>query len=260
MHRYGCGWFILHRLSTHAPDHTWVAINGITAAPQYEQYIYALYKAAAILVAFGYGNVPPTGAYEVGYTLCGLLGGVVMLALLTASIVSITAQLNETDREAQMRLRAIQEFLAAENCPLDLRQRVRKHMEYVLTGGAASTQKALDGLSHPLRAEIALFRCRDLVQRVPFLSSDANPDPGFIKRLVLQLRREAFSPGDRMMEEGEVAMSMYFVASGSVGVYVSNGARRVTTLSQGKQPTPLLLPLPTPPLRLFSPQDLTSGK
>ena len=72
-------------------------------------------------------------------------------------------------------------------------------MEYVLLGNKDLTARtALAGVSHPLRAEIALFRCRALVQRVPFLATSANPDPAFIKRLCTLLHREAFSPGDML--------------------------------------------------------------
>ena len=46
---------------------------------------------------------------QVALTLIGLLSGVVLLALVTANIVSITAQLNESDRTAQLRLRKITE-------------------------------------------------------------------------------------------------------------------------------------------------------
>ena len=232
LHWYACAWWLIYKLGD--PNLNWVAANGIAQASPPEQYLYALYKAAAILVAFGYGNIPPQTSAEVGLTLTGMLSGVVMLALITASIVSITSEVGETDRVAQRRLRIISDFLAAEACPPDLRRRVRRHMEYVLLGQRAiSADEALTGVSDPLRAEIALFRCREMVQRVPFLSADSNPDAGFIKRLVMQLVREAFSPGDRLMEEGEVAASMYFLASGRVAIHVNKGAKLVTTLSAG---------------------------
>ena len=171
---------------------------------------------------------------EVFISLVGLVGGVILLALFTASIVTIYAQLTESDNTAQRRLQLITEFMISENCPLDLRRRVRKHMEYVLIGSKSiSVHDALNGVSHPLRAEIALFRCRELVQRVPFLSDAANPDPAFIKRVVMQLHREAFSPGDKVMEEGEVAMSMYFLATGLVQVYINKGTKLVTSLRDG---------------------------
>lgn len=179
-------------------------------------------------------QVAPASAPEVFLTFLGLVGGVILLALLTASIVTIYAQLTESDNNAQRRLQLISEFLTAEGCPSDLRRRVRKHMEYVLIGSKAiDADDVLSGISHPLRSEIAMFRCRELVQRVPFLSDSSNPDPYFIKILVQQLKREAFSPGDKLMEEGEVAMSMYFLASGSVNIFINKGAKLVTTLQSG---------------------------
>lgn len=72
------------------------------------------------------------------------------------------------------------------------------------------------------------------MQRVPFLSAAANPDPDFIKRLVLQLQRQTFSPGDKLMVQAEIGDTMYFIASGFVIVYIDgNFARPITTLSQG---------------------------
>ena len=244
IHWYGCMWWCLHRLITEKEccgeynseqlALLWVNLNVITNTTQPVQYVHSLYRSAAILVAFGYGNHPSVGAAEVGLTLAGIICGYVLVALVTATIVSIVSVANESDRQAQVQMLTVMNFLKDEECPPELVRRVRRHMEYVLLSHKGLTANvALRSISHSLRAEIALFRCRDLVQAVPFLSPAANPDPMFIKRLCLLLHREAFSPGDLMMEEGEVGDNMYFILSGEVDIYVNRGTKLVTTLSSG---------------------------
>ena len=89
--RYGCAWWLLHRYETAgatdavasaaaaataaaaapsspAAPANWVAAGNLAGASQPAQYIHALYKSAAILVAFGYGNSPPLGSFEVALT------------------------------------------------------------------------------------------------------------------------------------------------------------------------------------------------
>lgn len=59
LHWYGVMWWALYRISPVTPQ-TWVLSaygTGIADAPQSEQYLYALYKSAAIIIAMGYGNV-----------------------------------------------------------------------------------------------------------------------------------------------------------------------------------------------------------
>ena len=61
LHWYGIVWWYAYRVSPVTPQ-TWVACaygngNGIVDAPPTEQYLYSLYKAAAIIIAMGYGNV-----------------------------------------------------------------------------------------------------------------------------------------------------------------------------------------------------------
>jgi len=121
-------------------------------------------------------------------------------------------------------------LMRSERVSLQLQQRVRYHLEYVLLERklSADTNSLLAELSPPLRSELALSRCREMVQKLPFCRAETQEEEvssaAFIKMLVVKLTMVVFSPGDFVAEEGDVANDMMFISRGRLRILVDGAA------------------------------------
>jgi len=113
--------------------------------------------------------------------------------------------------------------------------RVRNHLEYVLLVRKLEFdwKSLLFELSEPLRAEVALQRCKSFFLNPKFmdvLGGGGVPKPQFLKNLVSRMEHVVFSPGDFCIEQGEVGHEVFFLSLGRV-VVVANQVQVATRTS-----------------------------
>ena len=70
----------------------------------------------------------------------------------------------------------------------------------------------MNELNAPLRQEIAVHNCRDLIQKVPFLRrhQDDGRDDLFLGRIANALRATYFIKGDTIFEQGRVSTEVLY--------------------------------------------------
>ena len=130
----------------------------------------------------------------------------------------------------RQRIGRVSHFMRNANLPKELRRRVLRHLQHVLLEKRLSLDASdlLRDLSQPLREEIALHRCEQLVltmfgERGVFAALSSSIDPPFIKALVTRLELAVFSPGDYVIEYGEVADRVFFIGAGEIATILANG-------------------------------------
>lgn len=82
-------------------------------------------------------------------------------------------------------------------------------------------------LSPSLHAEISLHLFSELVEACP-LFHDANPQ--FIYAIIMHLKLEVASPGDFIVQKGEIAEEMYFITRGRAAVMQNNKSGKISVL------------------------------
>ena len=161
---------------------------------------------------------------ETALGLVGTLVGIVWMAYFTGSMVQLLTTLNQASERSLARIAAVKVFCTNARLPVELASRVSAHLEYVLLvkKGVAYDQALLHELSSPLRVEVALQRCRAFLTSPKFLESIGMarmvPPTQFLKRLVAKMVHVVFSPGDFVIEEGELGHEVYFLSAGELQV------------------------------------------
>jgi hyperpolarization activated cyclic nucleotide-gated potassium channel 2 len=113
--------------------------------------------------------------------------------------------------------------------PLPLRQRIISYYEHRYRGKMFNEEDILNELSENLRDQVINYNCRALVAAVPFFT---NADPEFVTEVVTKLRFEVFQPGDLIIREGTMGLSMYFLQEGVVDI-ISKEGEIITSLPEG---------------------------
>ena len=88
-------------------------------------------------------------------------------------------------------------------------------------------REILDHLSHPLQSEIAMLKCRDVLQALRVLDND-----NLARKIALSLKRVVFVSGDCVLHEGDYGRGMYFITSGAVHIIVRGSSQPMAQLGK----------------------------
>ena len=111
--------------------------------------------------------------------------------------------------------------------PKELRKRIVQYYELFLSWSESFDEDGvLVDLTENLRREVLLHVHRNIIEKVPFLSTI---DPGFMSHVFAIMIPSFALPGEVVVQQGDVARHMYFIITGTVSVvrYLENGEEEV---------------------------------
>ncbi|KAL1500250.1 hypothetical protein AB1Y20_012918 [Prymnesium parvum] len=229
IHWYACAMWLTAEQLELAGHPSWLTLA--PAEPWHLWPAWARYVRAfdfALLTVIGDGIVGESDA-EAVLKLAGRCCGVVWLAYFTSTMVSLVAMLNASSTRAHHKIAAVHTACVDAGLSPSLTARVRRHLEYVLLTRKLEfgAHRLLAELSEPLRAEVALQRCKAFFlnpKLMAVMGGAGGAHPQFIKVLVTTMEHVVFSPGDFCIEEGEHGHEVFFLVLGRVSV-VANKVR-----------------------------------
>jgi voltage-gated potassium channel len=196
-----------------------------------ESYMLSLYWAITTLTTVGYGDVTPHNDQQMLYSMVVMYLGVGVYAFAIGNIANILRSADMSRAHHVRRIDAVRRFMVERDVPDDIQERVRAYYSYLWeTKMGQEEATVLGDLPPSLRAEIALFLNRRIVERVP-LFADAPPE--FAQALVSRMSHAMFTPGDPILHKGEAGDEMYFINRGRVEVMAPDEEEVVAILSDG---------------------------
>lgn len=100
-------------------------------SPVYEQYTTSLYWAFTTMVTVGYGDITPQNTKERLLTMCSMLIASGVFAYTLNSIGTIVSRYNMLAGQYREKMNYVTKFLIAKQIPKELRDRIRRYLEYV---------------------------------------------------------------------------------------------------------------------------------
>lgn len=128
------------------------------------------------------------------------------------------AGLSESKYERQLSL--LQQYMAAKDLPISLRQRMVKYFEYKFQGRFFKETEIVNGLSESLRTELFLFSANKLIRKVEIFKKLPKATLGAI---IAMMKSEIYSPKDIIVKHGSEIDELYFISSGTVAVMNKKG-------------------------------------
>ncbi|XP_077339481.1 voltage-gated inwardly rectifying potassium channel KCNH3 [Lithobates pipiens] len=178
-------------------------------------YITSLYFALSSLTSVGFGNVSANTDTEKIFSICIMLIGALMHALVFGNVTAIIQRLYARRFLYHSRTRDLRDYIRIHGIPKPLKQRM---LEYVQTTWAINngidTNELLHSLPDELRADIAMHLNKDLLQMPLF----ALASRGCLRSLSLNIKPSFCTPGEYLIRQGDALESLYCVCSGSMEV------------------------------------------
>ena len=225
MHAFGCVYFaIVH--SEGFGHNMWVPSESLADASLARKYFHGLYWAGTFMT--GANNAIPSNSIELYFSILVLITGIVLFAVIIATIGSIIGNMNRGEASFREKMSTLDSYMSYRKLPVPLRKKIRSYYEYLYSRSAGyNDEDIISDLPSHLQTEVSLHLTREMIEKVSFFE---NCSQGFINSLVVMLRPAIYSPGDAIVSEGDVGREMFFLSRGTV---VASGAGFRRVMDQG---------------------------
>ncbi|KAG8230695.1 hypothetical protein J437_LFUL014682 [Ladona fulva] len=196
----------------HMADRLKMNISSVTHA---ESYITALYFTCSSLTSVGFGNVSPNTNSEKIFSICTMLIGALMHAVVFGNVTAIIQRMYSRRSLYQSKWRDLKDFLALHAVPKELRQRMLDYFQatWALYHGI-DTHETLREFPEELRGDVSMHLHREILSLPIF---EGAPQ-GCLKLLSLHIRSNFCAPGEYLLHKGDALHSLYYICNGSMEV------------------------------------------
>eukprot|EP00262_Sarcandra_glabra_P001454 TRINITY_DN11576_c1_g1_i1.p1 TRINITY_DN11576_c1_g1~~TRINITY_DN11576_c1_g1_i1.p1 ORF type:complete len:742 (-),score=112.67 TRINITY_DN11576_c1_g1_i1:240-2465(-) len=197
--------------------------NEVVSIKFIEKYFYCLWWGLQNLSSYGQNLRTSTFVGETSFAILIAIVGLVLFAHLIGNMQTYLQSITVRLEEWRLRRRDTEEWMRHRQLPQDLRQRVRRFVQYKwLATRGVDEEIILHALPTDLRRDIQRHLCLDLVRRVPFFSQmDDQLLDAICERLVSSLSTE----GTFIVREGDPVSEMLFIIRGRLESSTTNGGR-----------------------------------
>ncbi|XP_071248466.1 voltage-gated delayed rectifier potassium channel KCNH4 [Salvelinus alpinus] len=230
-HWMACIWYIIGRkeMENNDPD-TWDIgwlhelgkrletpyANSTLGGPSVRSsYIAALYFTLSSLTSVGFGNVCANTDAEKIFSICTMLIGALMHAVVFGNVTAIIQRMYSRRSLYHTRMKDLKDFIRVHRLPQQLKQRMLEYFQTTWSvNNGIDANELLHDFPDELRADIAMHLNKDILQLPVFEGASR----GCLRSLSLHIKTSFCAPGEYLIRQGDALHANYFVCSGSLEV------------------------------------------
>ncbi|MBN3313811.1 KCNH4 protein, partial [Atractosteus spatula] len=234
-HWMACIWYVIGRkeMEHHDPttwDIGWLHelgkrletpyINSTLGGPSIRSaYIASLYFTLSSLTSVGFGNVCANTDAEKIFSICTMLIGALMHAVVFGNVTAIIQRMYSRRSLYHTRMKDLKDFIRVHRLPQQLKQRMLEYFQTTWSvNNGIDANELLHDFPDELRADIAMHLNKDILQ-LPLFESASR---GCLRSLSLHIKTSFCAPGEYLIRHGDALQANYFVCSGSLEVLKDN--------------------------------------
>ncbi|XP_040057891.2 voltage-gated delayed rectifier potassium channel KCNH8 [Gasterosteus aculeatus] len=182
-------------------------------------YVTSLYFALSSLTSVGFGNVSANTDSEKIFSICTMLIGALMHAVVFGNVTAIIQRMYSRRSLYHTRTKDLKDFIRVHRLPKALEQRMLECFQTTWSvNNGIDVSELLKDFPDELRADIAMHLNKELLQ-LPLFESASR---GCLRSLSLIIRTSFCAPGEFLIRQGDALQAIYFVCSGSMEVLKDN--------------------------------------
>uniref|UniRef100_A0A8C7R9V6 Voltage-gated delayed rectifier potassium channel KCNH4 n=1 Tax=Oncorhynchus mykiss TaxID=8022 RepID=A0A8C7R9V6_ONCMY len=182
-------------------------------------YVTSLYFALSSLTSVGFGNVSANTDSEKIFSICTMLIGALMHAVVFGNVTAIIQRMYSRRSLYHTRTKDLKDFIRVHGLPKALEQRMMECFQTTWSvNNGIDVSELLKDFPDELRADIAMQLNKDLLQLSLFESASR----GCLRSLSLIIKTSFCAPGEYLIRQGDALQAIYFVCSGSMEVLKDN--------------------------------------
>uniref|UniRef100_A0A3B4ZDL4 Voltage-gated delayed rectifier potassium channel KCNH4 n=1 Tax=Stegastes partitus TaxID=144197 RepID=A0A3B4ZDL4_9TELE len=234
-HWMACVWYFIGRKEIESPASLSVLVSGwlhelakrlgtpyfllgvLGGGPSMRSsYVTSLYFALSSLTSVGFGNVSANTDSEKIFSICTMLIGALMHAVVFGNVTAIIQRMYSRRSLYHTRTKDLKDFIRVHRLPKALEQRMLECFQ--TTWSVNNGIDLLKDFPDELRADIAMHLNKELLQ-LPLFESASR---GCLRSLSLIIKTSFCAPGEFLIRQGDALQAIYFVCSGSMEVLKDN--------------------------------------
>ncbi|XP_078408944.1 voltage-gated delayed rectifier potassium channel KCNH8-like [Cetorhinus maximus] len=182
-------------------------------------YITSLYFALSSLTSVGFGNVSANTDVEKIFSICTMLIGALMHAVVFGNVTAIIQRMYSRRSLYHTRTKDLKDFIRVHRIPKQLKQRMLECFQTTWSvNNGIDANELLKDFPDELRADIAMHLNKEILQ-LPIFESASR---GCLRSLSLSIKTSFCAPGEYLIRQGDALQAIYFVCSGSMEVLKDN--------------------------------------
>uniref|UniRef100_A0A673AFX7 Voltage-gated delayed rectifier potassium channel KCNH4 n=1 Tax=Sphaeramia orbicularis TaxID=375764 RepID=A0A673AFX7_9TELE len=227
-HWMACIWYIIGRkeIETDAWAIGWLHelgkrqetpyMNSTVGGPSVRSsYIAALYFTLSSLTSVGFGNVCANSDAEKIFSICIMLVGALMHALVFGNVTAIIQRMYSRRSLYHTRMKDLKDFIRVHHLPQQLKQRMLEYFQTTWSvNNGIDANELLHDFPDELRADITMHLNKDILELPVFKGASR----GCLRSLSLHIKTSFCVPGEYLIRQGDALHANYFVCSGSLEV------------------------------------------
>uniref|UniRef100_A0A4W6D1E2 Voltage-gated delayed rectifier potassium channel KCNH4 n=1 Tax=Lates calcarifer TaxID=8187 RepID=A0A4W6D1E2_LATCA len=222
-HWMACVWYFIGRREIESPgswDIGWLhELAKRLSTPYFLSYVTSLYFALSSLTSVGFGNVSANTDSEKIFSICTMLIGALMHAVVFGNVTAIIQRMYSRRSLYHTRTKDLKDFIRVHRLPKALEQRMLECFQTTWSvNNGIDVSELLKDFPDELRADIAMHLNKELLQ-LPLFESASR---GCLRSLSLIIKTSFCAPGEFLIRQGDALQAIYFVCSGSMEVLKDN--------------------------------------
>ncbi|KAG9280036.1 potassium voltage-gated channel subfamily H member 8-like [Astyanax mexicanus] len=208
------GW--LHELGKRLESPYNVTSNVTVSGPSLRSvYIASLYFTLSSLTSVGFGNVSANTDAEKIFSICTMLIGALMHALVFGNVTAIIQRMYSRWSSYHTRTKDLKDFIRVHHLPQTLKQRMLEYFQTTWSvNNGIDSNELLKDFPDELRSDIATYLNKEILELAVFSSLSR----GCLRSLSLHIKTSFCAPGEYLMRQGDALQALFFVCSGSMEV------------------------------------------
>lgn len=184
-----------------------------------ESYVTALYFTCSSLTSVGFGNVSANTSTEKIFSICTMLIGALMHAVVFGNVTAIIQRMYSRRSLYQTKWRDLKDFLVLHQIPKELKQRMQDYFQTIWSlNHGIDIHETLKEFPEELRGDVSMHLHREILQ-LPIFESASQ---GCLKLLSLHIRTNFCAPGEYLIHKGDALNYIYYICNGSMEVVQNN--------------------------------------
>ncbi|XP_033981358.1 potassium voltage-gated channel subfamily H member 8 [Trematomus bernacchii] len=234
-HWMACIWYIIGKMEMEANAYSWDigwlhelgkrlespyyaigVVNGTSNGPAIRSvYIASLYFTLSSLTSVGFGNVSANTDIEKIFSICVMLIGALMHALVFGNVTAIIQRIYSRWSQYHTRTKDLKDFIRVHHLPQTLKQRMLEYFQTTWSvNNGIDCNELLKDFPDELRSDITMHLNKEILE----LSLFASASRGCLRSLSLHIKTSFCAPGEYLLRQGDALQAIFFVCSGSMEV------------------------------------------
>nr|XP_015212837.1 PREDICTED: potassium voltage-gated channel subfamily H member 8 isoform X1 [Lepisosteus oculatus] len=230
-HWMACIWYVIGKKEMEANSFTWdigwlhelgkrlespYSGRNSSAGPSIRSvYIASLYFTLSSLTSVGFGNVSANTDAEKIFSICTMLIGALMHALVFGNVTAIIQRMYSRWSLYHTRTKDLKDFIRVHHLPQQLKQRMLEYFQTTWSvNNGIDANELLKDFPDELRSDITMHLNKEILQLSLFESASR----GCLRSLSLHIKTSFCAPGEYLLRQGDALQAIFFVCSGSMEV------------------------------------------